>query len=156
MRYAATLIPGDGIGPEVTDAALKVIDAVGVPIAWEREEAGPKALEDTGTPLPTRVLDSIRANRIGLKGPVTTPVGHGFRSVNVTLRKELDLFVSLRPVNTLPRIEPRFDDVDLVVFRENTEGLYAGKEHEPVPGVIETLRIITEEASRRFARFARA
>ena len=154
MEYSATLIPGDGIGPEVTSAAVRVIDAVGVRVHWERVDAGPKALEDEGTPLPQRVIDSVRANRIGLKGPVTTPVGHGFRSVNVSLRKELDLFASMRPVNSLPRVEPRFQDVDIVVFRENTEGLYAGLEHEPVPGVIETLRIITEKASRRFAEFA--
>jgi len=154
MEHVATLIPGDGIGPEVTDAAVRVIDAAGVSIRWEKVEAGPKALDDYGTPLPQRVIDSIKHNRIALKGPVSTPVGHGFRSVNVSLRQALDLYVSLRPVNTLPALKTHHTDVDLVVFRENTEGLYAGKEHQPVPGVVETLRIVTAEASRRLAKFA--
>ena len=154
MRYMATLIPGDGIGPEVVDAAVRVVEATGVNIGWERIDAGPKALEEEGTPLPERLIESVKNHRIALKGPVTTPVGHGFRSVNVALRQALDLYVSMRPVNTLPGIKTHHDDVDIVVFRENTEGLYAGKEHEVVPGVVETLRIITERASRRFARFA--
>ena len=154
MEHVATLIPGDGIGPEVTDAAVRVIDAAGVAVRWEKVAAGPQALEDYGTPLPQRVIDSIKSNRIALKGPVSTPVGHGFRSVNVSLRQALDLYVSLRPVNTLPALKTHHQNVDLVVFRENTEGLYAGKEHQPVPGVVETLRIVTEQASRRLAKFA--
>lgn len=154
MEHVATLIPGDGIGPEVSAAAVRVIEAAGVAIRWETVEAGPKALEEHGTPLPQSVIDSILRNRIAIKGPVTTPVGRGFRSVNVSLRQALDLYVSLRPVNTLPGIKTHHEDVDLVVFRENTEGLYAGKEHQPVPGVVETLRIVTEEASRKLAKFA--
>ncbi len=154
MEYSVTLIPGDGIGPEVTEAAVRVIEAVGVRILWDRVEAGPGAVERYGSPLPDHVIDSIKQHRVALKGPVTTPVGRGFRSVNVSLRQALDLYVSLRPVDTLPGVKTHHEDVDLVVFRENTEGLYAGMEHEPVPGVVESLRIITEEASRRFARFA--
>lgn len=154
MKYAATLIEGDGIGPEVTAAAVRVMDAAGVAIEWEKVEAGPGALERYGNPLPDHVIESIRTHRIALKGPVTTPVGRGFRSVNVSLRQALDLYVSLRPVNTLPGIETHHDDVDLVVFRENTEGLYKGLEHYPVPDVVESLRVITREASERFARFA--
>jgi isocitrate dehydrogenase (NAD+) len=154
VSYTVTLIPGDGIGPEVSEAAVRVIEATGVDIAWETVLAGPPALEKYGDPLPEGVLESIRRNRVALKGPVSTPVGKGFRSVNVTLRQALDLYVSLRPVNALPRLDRRYPGVDLVVFRENTEGLYAGKEHEVVPGVVETIRIITERASRRFAKFA--
>jgi isocitrate dehydrogenase (NAD+) len=154
MEYHATLIPGDGIGPEVADATVRVIDAAGVKVRWQREPAGLAAVDSHGTPLPDRVLDAIRDTRIALKGPVGTPVGKGFRSVNVTLRQALDLYVSLRPVKSLPGLKTRHDAVDLVIFRENTEGLYAGLEHEPVPGVVESLRIITEEATRRFARYA--
>jgi isocitrate dehydrogenase (NAD+) len=153
VEYTATLIPGDGIGPEVTEATVRVIDAAGVRIRWSREDAGLVAVEKHGVPLPERVIDSIREHRIALKGPVSTPVGRGFRSVNVTLRQALDLYVSLRPVRSLRGLKTRHDRVDLVVFRENTEGLYAGLEHEPVPGVVETLRIITEQATRRFARY---
>ena len=154
MEYAVTLIPGDGIGPEVTGAAVRVIDACCPRIRWERVEAGATAAEKLGTPLPDEVLESVRRNRIALKGPCTTPVGMGFSSVNVAMRKALDLYVSLRPVRTLPGVKTHHDDVDLVVFRENTEGLYAGLEHEPVPGVVESLRMISESASRRFAEFA--
>jgi len=154
MEYHATLIPGDGIGPEVAEATVRVIDAAGVKIRWTREAAGLAAIDAHGTPLPDRVLDSIKENRIALKGPVGTPVGKGFRSVNVTLRQALDLYVSLRPVKSLPGLPTRHDNVDLVIFRENTEGLYAGLEHEPVPGVVETLRIITADATRRFAKYA--
>jgi isocitrate dehydrogenase (NAD+) len=154
MEYQATLIPGDGIGPEVAEAAVQVIEAAGVRVRWAREEAGLGAVARDGTPLPRRVIDSIREHRIALKGPVTTPVGRGFRSVNVTLRQELDLYVSLRPVRSLPGLRTRHDHVDLVIFRENTEGLYAGLEHEPVPEIVETLRIVTEKASRRLARYA--
>src|SRR5262245_33493928 len=124
MEYAATLIPGDGIGPEVAEAAVRVVEAADVKIRWSREDEGLKAVDTHGVPLPDRVLDSIREHRIALKGPLTTPVGKGFRSVNVTLRQELDLYVSLRPVRTKPGIQTHHQDVDLVIFRENTEGLY--------------------------------
>ena len=154
MEYSVTLIPGDGIGPEVSEAAVRVIDAACPHIRWDRQAAGASALESHGTPLPESTLDSVRQHRVALKGPCTTPVGSGFSSVNVAIRKQLDLYVSLRPVNTLPAIKTHHEDVDLVVFRENTEGLYAGLEHEPAPGVIESLRVISAEASRRFARFA--
>jgi isocitrate dehydrogenase (NAD+) len=154
MDYTITLIPGDGIGPEVTQAALRVVEAAGVPIAWERVEAGEAALERHGNPLPGTVLDSIRRNRVALKGPVTTPIGTGFASVNVSLRKALDLHVSLRPVKSLPGVSTRYENVDLVIVRENTEGLYSGREHTVVPGVVEGLKIITERASRRISRFA--
>ncbi|PKN57173.1 MAG: isocitrate dehydrogenase [Deltaproteobacteria bacterium HGW-Deltaproteobacteria-14] len=154
MEYGATLIPGDGIGPEVTEATVRVIDAVCPRIRWERVEAGVTAFEKHGTPLPEGVLESVRRNRIALKGPLTTPVGRGFASVNVALRKALELYVSLRPVNTLPGVRTHHEDVDLVIFRENTEGLYAGIEHEPVPGVVESLRVSTSAAWGRFVRFA--
>jgi len=154
MEYGATLIPGDGIGPEVTAATVRVIDVVCPRIRWERVDAGMTAFEQYGTPLPEHVLDSVRRHRIALKGPLTTPIGHGFASVNVALRKALDLYVSLRPVDTLPAIRTHHEDVDLVIFRENTEGLYAGIEHEPVPGVVESLRIATASAWSRFVRFA--
>ncbi len=154
MAYTNTLIPGDGIGPEVSEAALRVIAAAGAPIRWERMEAGTAAHEKTGRPLPPEVLDSIRRNRIALKGPVTTPIGGGFTSVNVTLRQELDLYASVRPVRSLPGVRTRYEGVDLVIIRENTEGLYSGREHTVVPGVVEGLKIITERASRRIARFA--
>ena len=154
MEYAVTLIPGDGIGPEVTEAAVKVIDACGVRIRWERVIAGTAAIESRGAPLPDEVLDSILRNRVALKGPVTTPIGTGFPSVNVSLRKALDLYVSLRPVRSLPGVKSRYRGVDLVIVRENTEGLYSGREHSVAPGIVETLRIITRRASERIARFA--
>jgi isocitrate dehydrogenase (NAD+) len=154
MAYAITLIPGDGIGPEVTDATVRVIDAVCPGIRWEPVVAGEGAMAEHGRPLPDHVLESVRRNRVALKGPIGTPVGKGFTSVNVGLRKALDLYVSLRPVDSLPGLKTRHDGVDLIVFRENTEGLYAGIEHEPVPGVVESLRISTEGAWRRFVRHA--
>lgn len=154
MTYAITLIPGDGIGPEVTDATTRVIDFACPGIRWESVVAGEGAMAEFGKPLPDPVLESVRKNRIALKGPIGTPVGKGFTSVNVGLRKALDLYVSLRPVNSLEGLKTRHDGVDLVVFRENTEGLYAGIEHEPVPGVVESLRISTEQAWRRFVRHA--
>jgi isocitrate dehydrogenase (NAD+) len=154
MTYAITLIPGDGIGPEVTNATTRVIDAACPGIRWEPVVAGEGAMAEFGKPLPDHVLESVRKNRIALKGPIGTPVGKGFTSVNVGLRKALDLYVSLRPVNSLEGLKTRHDGVDLVVFRENTEGLYAGIEHEPVPGVVESLRISTEHAWRRFVRHA--
>jgi isocitrate dehydrogenase (NAD+) len=149
-----TLIPGDGIGPEVVQATLRVLDAAGTELEWERRQAGLEAMEEHGTPLPEGVLDSIRRTRVALKGPVTTPVGKGFRSVNVQLRQSLGLYANLRPVVSLPDVPSRFTGVDLVIVRENTEGLYSGLEHEVVPGVVESLKIITAVASTRVARFA--
>ena len=154
MEYTITLIPGDGIGPEVTEAAARVVKAAGVSVRWERVEAGASAIPKHGTTLPNAVLESITRNRVALKGPLTTPVGAGFASVNVALRKALDLYVSLRPVRSLPGIKTRHSGVDLVIVRENTEGLYSGREHSVAPGVVEGLRIITRRASERIARFA--
>jgi isocitrate dehydrogenase (NAD+) len=154
MTHTITLIPGDGIGPEVTEAVLRVLHAAGVAIDWERHDAGVLAVERTGRPLPPALLDSIRRNKVALKGPVTTPIAEGFTSVNVGLRKALDLYANLRPVSNLPGAPARFSGVDLVIVRENTEDLYAGLEHEVVPGVVESLKIITEKASTRIAKFA--
>ena len=149
-----TLIRGDGIGPEVADAVLAILDAVRAPLAFEEVVVGVEAERAEGDPLPPRVLESIRRNRVALKGPVGTPIGKGFASINVRLRKSLDLYANLRPVRNLPNIASRFEGVDLVVVRENTEDLYSGLEHEVVPGVVESLKIITEFASTRIARFA--
>ena len=154
MTYTITLIPGDGIGPEVTAAAVRVLSATGLDFAWETEAAGAGAIGEHGTALPPRVLESVRRNKLALKGPTETPVGTGHRSVNVELRKQLDLYANLRPVRTLPGVKSHFDGVDLVVVRENTEDLYSGLEHVVVPGVVESLKIITEKASKRIARFA--
>jgi isocitrate dehydrogenase (NAD+) len=154
MAIKVTLIPGDGIGPEVTAAAVKVISATGVEIEWEPVEAGITAVKKYGQPLPDVALESIRRNKVALKGPVTTKVAEGFRSVNVELRKSLDLYANVRPVRNLPGIKTRFDAVDLVVIRENTEDLYSGIEHRVAPGVTESLKIITRKASRRIAKFA--
>jgi isocitrate dehydrogenase (NAD+) len=154
MTHTITLIPGDGIGPEVTEAVVRILKASGVSIEWEPHIAGIVAFERTGQALPVELIDSVRRNKVALKGPVTTPIGHGFTSVNVGLRKALDLFANLRPVGNLPGVESRFTGVDLVIVRENTEDLYAGLEHEVVPGVVESLKIITEKASTRIARFA--
>ena len=154
MSHTITLIAGDGIGPEVTGAVVRILEAAGLDVAWDSHLAGVRALEAHGDPLPGPLLDSIRRNKVALKGPVTTPVGGGFSSVNVGLRKALDLFANLRPVWTIPSIKSRYDGVDLVIVRENTEDLYAGLEHEVVPGVVESLKIITAEASTRIARFA--
>jgi isocitrate dehydrogenase (NAD+) len=154
LTHTITLIPGDGIGPEVTDAVLRIIAAAGVSIEWDRHDAGVRAVERTGTPLPLELIESIRRNKVALKGPVTTPIGEGFTSVNVGLRKALELYANLRPVWNLPGVPARFSGVDLVIVRENTEDLYAGLEHEVVPGVVESLKIITERASTRIAKFA--
>lgn len=154
MKHTITLLPGDGIGPEVSEAAVRIVEATGVQVAWESHEAGLRAVEAGKSTLPEDALASIRKNRVALKGPITTPVGRGFSSVNVGLRKALDLYVSLRPVRSWPGLKTRHDDVDLVVFRENTEGLYAGREHEVVPGVVEALKIITAGASTRIAKYA--
>jgi isocitrate dehydrogenase (NAD+) len=154
MSHTITLIPGDGIGPEVTDAVVKILASTGVAIDWERHDAGVRAVETTGKTLPQALLDSIIRNRVALKGPVTTPIGEGFTSVNVGLRKTLDLYSNLRPVANLPGVTARFQNIDLVIVRENTEDLYSGLEHVVIPGVVESLKIITEKASTRIARFA--
>jgi isocitrate dehydrogenase (NAD+) len=154
MAHKITLIPGDGIGPEVTGAVVRIIEASGVEIEWESFVAGAEALSRYGDPLPEPVLDSIRRNGLALKGPLTTPVAKGFASINVRLRKTLDLYANLRPVKTLPGVKTPFGELDLVVVRENTEDLYSGLEHVVVPGVVESLKIITEKASTRIARFA--
>ena len=154
LAHTITLIPGDGIGPEVTAAVVSVLEATGVRISWERHDAGLVAVERTGRSLPPEVLESISRNKVALKGPVTTPIGQGFASVNVELRKTLDLYANLRPVRNVPGVQSRFDNVDLVIVRENTEDLYAGLEHVVVPGVVESLKIITERASTRIAEFA--
>ena len=154
MTHRITLIPGDGIGPEVTRAVLQILEATGVHIEWEREEAGQTAVELYGTPLPDRLLESIRRTKVALKGPITTPVGQGFTSVNVGLRKALDLYSNLRPVFNLPGVHARFGNLDLVLVRENTEDLYSGLEHEVVPGVMVSMKVISESASTRIARFA--
>ena len=148
------MLPGDGIGPEVTEAVVRILKVSGVSIEWEHQLAGVVAFERTGQALPVELVDSIRRNQVALKGPVTTPIGHGFTSVNVGLRKALDLYANLRPVWNLPGVNARFQGVDLVIVRENTEDLYAGLEHEVVPGVVESLKIITERASTRIAHFA--
>jgi isocitrate dehydrogenase (NAD+) len=154
MTHTITLIPGDGIGPEVTNAVVRMLAASGVSIDWETHQAGVLAFERTGQTLPVELIDSVRRNKVALKGPVTTPIGGGFTSVNVGLRKTLDLYANLRPVWNLAGVPARFENVDLVIVRENTEDLYAGLEHEVVPGVVESLKIITERASTRIAKFA--
>ncbi|PYR43573.1 MAG: isocitrate dehydrogenase (NAD(+)) [Acidobacteria bacterium] len=154
MTHTITLIPGDGIGPEVTSAVVSILKASGVAIDWEPHDAGVIAVERTGQTLPATLVESIRRNKVALKGPVTTPIAAGFTSVNVGLRKALDLYANLRPVWNLPGVDARFQGVDLVIVRENTEDLYAGLEHEVVPGVVESLKIITERASTRIAHFA--
>ncbi|HYV23892.1 MAG TPA: isocitrate dehydrogenase (NAD(+)) [Pyrinomonadaceae bacterium] len=154
MAHRITLIPGDGIGPEITSAVTRIIKAAGVQIEWEEHIAGQAALDKYGQTLPDELLESIKQNKVGLKGPITTPVGKGFTSVNVGLRKALDLYANLRPIRALPNIPCRNPTLDLVVVRENTESLYSGLEHEIIPGVVESLKIITEKASTRIARFA--
>src|SRR5262244_3976126 len=153
-KHRITLIPGDGIGPEVAAATVSVLRAAGVSIQWESFVVGAEALSKYGDPLPRDLIDSIRKNKVALKGPVMTPIGTGFVSSNVRLRKELDLYANLRPVKTLKGVPSRYDDVDLIVVRENTEDLYSGLEHEVVPGVVESLKIITKNASQRIARAA--
>jgi len=154
VAHKVTLIPGDGIGPEIAQAARRVIDATGVPIEWEVVEAGEALIEEFGTPLPQYVLESIKKNGVALKGPLTTPVGKGFRSVNVTLRQELDLFANVRPARSLPGVTSRYDNIDLVVVRENTEDLYAGIEHNVGKDAAESIKIITRAASERICRHA--
>ena len=153
-RHTITLIRGDGIGPEVADAVLTILEAAGAPLDFEEVVVGREAEKNEGDPLPLRALESILRNRVALKGPVGTPVGKGFQSVNVRLRQKLELYANLRPVKNVPTIDSRFQNVDLVVVRENTEDLYSGLEHTVVPGVVESLKIITAHASTRIARFA--
>ena len=154
MKRPVTLIAGDGIGPEVTDAARAVVEATGVAIAWVEREAGAGAIARAGDPLPEDVLQSIRETKVALKGPITTPVGTGFTSVNVRLRRALDLYASVRPVQSMPGVPSKYAGVDLVIVRENTEGLYSGLEHEVVPGVVETLKVFTERGCTRIAEYA--
>ena len=154
MRHKITLIPGDGIGPEVTGATISVLRAAGFEAEWETFVVGAEALSRFGDPLPQDLIDSIKRNKIALKGPVATPIGTGFVSSNVRLRKALDLYANLRPIKSLNGVSSRYEDVDLVVVRENTEDLYSGLEHEVVPGVVESLKIITDKASRRIAKYA--
>ena len=149
-----TLIKGDGIGPEITDSVMKIINAAGVAIDWDVQTAGADLIETEGTPLPQRVLDSVKQNKIALKSPVTTPIGKGFRSVNVQLRKELDLYANLRPCYNLPNVKTRYDNVDIIVVRENTEDLYAGIERQIDADTAESIKIITRKASERIAKFA--
>lgn len=155
MTHKVTLIAGDGIGPEVTAAVTRILAAAGADVEWEEALAGGAALAaGHDDPLPEETIESVRRNKVALKGPVTTPVGRGFQSVNVRLRQTLELYANLRPVRSLAGVPGRFENVDLVVVRENTEGLYSGIEHQVVPGVVESLKIITEVASTRIARFA--
>jgi len=149
-----TLIKGDGIGPEITDAVVKIIKAAGVDIVWDIQTAGADVIKKEGVPLPQRVIDSVKRNKIALKSPVTTPIGKGFRSVNVQLRKELDLYANLRPCYNLPNIETRYENVYIVVVRENTEDLYAGIERQVDENTAESIKIITRAASERIAEFA--
>jgi isocitrate dehydrogenase (NAD+) len=154
MAHRVTLIPGDGIGPELAEATRRVLEATGIEFDWEYQAAGEAMIAEHGTPLPDEVLESIRRNRVALKGPITTPVGGGFRSANVTLRQALGLYANLRPARSIQGLETRYDDVDLVIVRENTEDLYAGIEHMVGPDAAESIKIITRAASERIARFA--
>jgi isocitrate dehydrogenase (NAD+) len=154
MSKKVTLIPGDGIGPEIIAATVRVVEAAGAKIEWETHIIGAQALEKFGTTLPESAIESIKKNKVALKGPLTTPISKGFTSVNVTLRKTLDLYANVRPIRALPNVPCRYPELDLVIIRENTEDLYAGLEHVVVPGVVESLKIITEKASTRIARYA--
>ncbi len=152
--HKITLIPGDGIGPEVSNAVVQIMDHAHVDIDWERMEAGAEVMQKHGTPVPDQVINSISRNRVALKGPITTPIGSGFASANVTLRKRLSLYANVRPVKNIPGIKTRFDNVDIVILRENSEDLYSGLEHVVIPGVVESLKIITEVACMRIGNFA--
>src|ERR1700740_172079 len=154
MSHRVTLIPGDGIGPEVTQAAVRILEATGVKFEWETFAVGAEAYEKSGEYIPKDLIQSLERTHVGLKGPVTTPVGGGFPSINVALRKKFELYANFRPIRNLPHIPTRYPDVDLIIVRENTEGLYSGLEHEVVPGVVESLKIMTEKACTRIARFA--
>jgi isocitrate dehydrogenase (NAD+) len=154
VTHTITLIPGDGIGPEVAAATQRVLEAAGVKIAWEVHDAGAAVAEKRGTTLPNEVLDSIRKNKVALKGPIGTPIGKGFRSVNVTLRQALDLYANVRPVRSLPGVEPRFEGTDIVIVRENTEDLYAGLELMIMPGIAQSIKLITERGCTRICEYA--
>jgi isocitrate dehydrogenase (NAD+) len=153
-KHRVTLIPGDGIGPEVTQAVVRILEATGVHFEWERFAAGAEAFEIFGEYIPAALYESIERNGVALKGPVTTPIGGGFKSINVTLRKRFNLFANFRPVKNLPSLETKWPGVDLIIVRENTEGEYVGLEHEVVPGVVESIKVITEKGSTRIAKFA--
>ncbi|MBA2264288.1 MAG: isocitrate/isopropylmalate dehydrogenase family protein [Chloroflexi bacterium] len=154
MSYAVTLIPGDGIGPELAAAARQVLEATSIGFEWDVQVAGEATIASEGTPLPDRVIESIRANGVAIKGPITTPIGSGFRSVNVGLRQALELYANVRPARTMQGVETRYEDVDLIIVRENTEDLYAGIEHRVGPDAAESIKIITRAASQRIARYA--
>jgi isocitrate dehydrogenase (NAD+) len=154
MRHKVTLLPGEGIGPEVSRATRRVLEAAGVQIDWEEIDARASGSPEAGQVLNETAVESVRRNGVGLKGPMATAIAGGARSINVALRKTLDLYANLRPVKNLPGLKSRFENVDVVIVRENTEDLYSGLEHEVVPGVVESLKIITERASTRIARFA--
>ncbi len=154
MAYTVTLIPGDGIGPEVVQATVRILETTGVKFEWESFAAGAEAFAKYQEYIPKELTESIERTHIGLKGPVTTPVGGGFSSINVALRKKFELFANFRPIINLPGVPTKYPGVDLIVVRENTEGLYSGIEHEVVPGVVESLKIITEKASTRISKFA--
>lgn len=154
MKHTITLIPGDGIGPEIIAATVRIIEATGVDIEWETQTIGAQALEKYGVTLPEAAVESIRRNKVALKAPLATPIGKGFTSVNVGLRKTLDLYANVRPIRALPNIPCKYPNLDLVIVRENTEDLYAGLEHIVVPGVVESIKIITEKASTRISRYA--
>lgn len=154
MSHSVTLIPGDGIGPEVANATRKIIDATGVKIEWNVHDAGNDVINRYGTPLPQDTIDSIVRDKVGLKGPIGTPIGTGFASVNVQLRKTLDLYANFRPAKIIPGVKSRYENIDLIIVRENTQGLYSGLEHIVVPGVVESIRVITEKASEKIVKFA--
>ena len=154
MKHTITLVPGDGIGPEIVAATVSIIESTGVDIVWESQILGAQALEKYGLTLPEAAMEAMRRNKVALKGPIMTPIGKGFTSVNVGLRKALDLYANVRPIKALPNVPCRYPDLDLVIVRENTEDLYAGLEHIVVPGVVESLKIITEKASTRIAKYA--
>ena len=154
MSYAVTLIPGDGIGPELAEAAKAVLEATGIGFDWDVQQAGEATIATEGTPLPERVIESIRRNGVAIKGPITTPVGSGFRSVNVGLRQALELYANVRPARSIAGVQTRYDGVDLIIVRENTEDLYAGIEHRVGPDAAESIKIITRAASQRIARYA--
>jgi isocitrate dehydrogenase (NAD+) len=154
MTHKVTLIPGDGIGPEVVSAAVRILEATGVKFEWESYAAGADAYEKYGEYIPKELNDAIERNKVALKGPITTPIGGGFSSINVTLRKRFELYSNFRPIRNLPHIPTRYPDVDLVIVRENTEGLYSGIEHEVIPGVVESIKVITAKASTRIAKWA--
>src|SRR5712691_3513431 len=154
MAHTITLIPGDGIGSEVSQAVVRILEATGLKFEWETVQAGAEAFEKYKEYIPKELTESIERTHVALKGPITTPIGGGFASINVQLRKQFELYANFRPIRNLPHIPTRYPDVDLVIVRENTEGLYSGLEHEVVPGVVESLKIITEKASTRISRFA--